>query len=91
MSEEASPSPVNTKKFYVYLVIGLLIFSIFAVFSYAADEKIDSGDLTLEELNKQRVIYLVSKIGSMIGFIIALIPSVRILQHGILKLNEKND
>jgi hypothetical protein len=81
---------MKTRKFYVYVVIGILIFSIFAVFSYAAsvkikDEKLNPGTLSPEEKSKQSQIYAFSKIGSMIGFIIALVPSVRILQYSLVK------
>jgi hypothetical protein len=75
---------INTTKFYVYVAIGLLIFSFFAVLSYGAREKLDSGDLTPEEISDQRLIYAASKIGATIGFIVALIPSVRILQAGFI-------
>jgi hypothetical protein len=75
---------INTTKFYVFVAIGLLIFSFFAVLSYGAREKLNSEDLTPEETSNQRLIYAVSKIGSMIGFVIALIPSVRILQAGFI-------
>jgi hypothetical protein len=81
---------MKTRKFYVYVAIGILIFSIFAVFSYAAREKLDDekanpGILSPEEKSKQSQIYAFSKIGSMIGFIIALVPSVRILQYSLVK------
>ena len=86
MTEDGSYlSHFSKKQFYVFVVIGLLILVGCAVFSYAADKKLESGTLTPEEAASQRNIYALTKIGSMIGFIIALIPSVKILQYEVLK------
>ncbi|MDL2260979.1 hypothetical protein LJC08_01875 [Methanimicrococcus sp. OttesenSCG-928-J09] len=92
MSENTSSSEssqFSAKRFYVIVVIGLLIFSIFAVFSYAAKSKYESGDLTPEDVAKQKNIYAVAKIMSFVGFLIALIPSVKILQNTIQKMREE--
>lgn len=86
MTEDGSYlSHFSKKQFYVFVVIGLLILVGCAVFSYAADKKLESGTLTPEEAASQRNIYALTKIGSMIGFIIALVPSVKILQYEVLK------
>ena len=75
----------TTIQLYALIVIGLIIFSACAVFSYTFAKKLDAPDLTDEERSKQEVNYFFSKIGSTIGFLIALIPSVKILQKGLYK------
>lgn len=86
MSENSSSS-FSSRKYYVIVAIGLIIFGLCAVFSYASHSKIESGTLSPEDLTAQRQIYVISKIGSMVGFIIALVPSVLILQNTVQ--NEK--
>jgi len=72
-------------------VIGILILAAGAVCSYTAKEKLKSGGMTPEEEAVQRNIYAVSKIISMAGFIIAIIPSVKILQKEMVKKNTQPD
>lgn len=83
MSENSSVSSFSAKKYYALIAVGLIIFILGTVFAYAADKHLDAGDLPADELKKQDRIYAAAKIGSFIGFIIALIPSVRILQNTI--------
>ena len=68
------------------VVVGLIIFAACFVFSYAAKDKLKSDDLTADERSKQILIQSFSMIGLMIGFIIALVPSVFIFQKGIQKM-----
>lgn len=86
---EITSSEFSPKKFYVFVAIGLIIFGICTVFSYASKDKINSGDLSGDDLSTQKYIYSISKIGSMIGFIIALVPSVLILQKTVQKERDK--
>jgi len=86
MSEDQSFfSQFTTKQFYVVVAIGLIIFATFAIFAYAAKDKLKSDSLTMEEQSKQILIQSFSQIGSFIGFLIALIPSVKILQREVQK------
>ncbi|WNY28222.1 hypothetical protein MmiEs2_04060 [Methanimicrococcus stummii] len=80
---ENSFSNFSAKKFYAIVAIGLIIFAAGTLFAYPAKQNLKADDLPIEELHKQERIYAISKIASMIGFIIALIPSVKILQHAI--------
>lgn len=92
MSENSSSSQssqFSTKRLYVFVAIGILIFVLGTVFSYAAGQHLDAGDLPPEELVKQDRIYAVSKIGTFIGFLIALVPSVKILQGTIQKMRDE--
>jgi len=78
-------SQFTTKKLYVMVAIGIIIFASCFVFSYAAKDKLKSDNLTAEERSTQNLILFVSTIGFMIGFIVALVPSVFIFQKGIQK------
>ncbi|MDY0266609.1 MAG: hypothetical protein RBQ94_03015 [Methanimicrococcus sp.] len=88
MSEKSSSS-FSARKYYAIVAVGLIIFSLCAVFSYASHSKIESGELSPEDLASQKKIYAVTKIGSMVGFIIALVPSVLILQKTLQEEKEK--
>lgn len=90
MSENSSSSQLQTKRLYVFVAIGVLIFAIGTLFAYPADKHLDAGDLPPEELARQERIYAVSKIGSFIGFLIALVPSVQILQGTIQKMRDES-
>ena len=83
-------SQFTTKQFYVLVVIGILIASACFVFSYSAKAKSKSGTLTVEEEHKQAQIRVFASIGFVIGFIIALIPSILILQKELLKMTPPN-
>ena len=83
-------SQFTTKQFYVLVVIGILIASACFVFSYSANAKSKSGTLTVEEEHKQAQIRVFASIGFVIGFIIALVPSIRILQKELLKITPPN-
>ena len=88
MTEDGSFFSRFTKKqLYIVVVIGLLIFAAGAVYSYLSKDKLKSGGLTPEEEAAESNIYALSKILSMAGFIIALIPSVQILKNEIQKPN----
>ena len=78
-------SRFTKKQLYIFAVIGILILAAGAVVSYKAKEKLNLDGLPPEEETKARNIYAISKIVSMIGFIIALIPSVKILQNEVAK------
>jgi len=88
MTDEGSFfSRLTKKQLYIFAMIGILVLAAGAVLSYTAKEKLKSDGLTPEEEAKESYIYAVSKIISMVGFIIALIPSVKILQNTIPKKN----
>ncbi|WNY23293.1 hypothetical protein MmiHf6_05980 [Methanimicrococcus hongohii] len=88
MSENSSVSDFSASRSYVIVAVGILILIAGTIFAYSADRHLEAGDLPADELAKQERIYAVSKIGSMVGFIIAIIPSVNILQNSLL--NEKS-
>jgi len=91
MSENQSfLSQFTTKQFYVLVVIGILIASACFVFSYSANAKSKSGSLTVEEEHKQAQIRVFASIGFVIGFIIALLPSILLLQKELLKITPPN-
>lgn len=83
MSENSSVSYFSAKKFYVLVAVGLIIFAAGTLFAYSAKSHLKAEDLPAEELVKQERIYAAAKILSMVGFVIALIPSVQILQNTI--------
>lgn len=86
MSEsEKLSSGFSSKKFYVIVAIGLLIFAGGALFAYGAKTKLSSDTLLPEERSQQTLIFVVSQMTSLIGFIVALIPSVKILQNTVQK------
>ncbi|MDV0444530.1 hypothetical protein MmiAt1_00560 [Methanimicrococcus sp. At1] len=89
MSENSSDTDFSSKKFYAIVALGLIIFAAGTIFAYPAGVHLDDPDISAEEYAKQEKIYAVSKVGSMVGFIIALIPSVKILQNSLLKEKEK--
>lgn len=78
-------SRLTTKQLYTFAAIGILILAAGAVCSFSSKDKLKSGGLTSEEETAQSSIYAVSKIVSMIGFFIALIPSVKILMNEVSK------
>lgn len=86
---ENSPAPhFSAKKFYIFVAIGLIIFAAGTLFAYSAKHHLDDKSLPAEDQQREERIYAAAKIASMIGFIIALIPSVQILQHTIQKERE---
>jgi TRAP-type C4-dicarboxylate transport system permease small subunit len=87
MSENLSVSNFSFKKSYMLVAVGLILLAAGTLFAYSANQHLEAGVLPPEELARQGGIYAAAKIISMIGFIIALIPSVRILQNALL--NEK--
>ncbi|MBZ3935025.1 hypothetical protein [Methanimicrococcus blatticola] len=89
MSENSPVSVFSNKKFYVLVAIGLIIFAAGTVFAYSAKSNLKDKDLPADDFQKQERIYAVAKIASMVGFIIALIPSVQILQNTILNERAK--
>ncbi|MCL2549474.1 MAG: hypothetical protein FWE78_00790 [Methanimicrococcus sp.] len=82
---------MTKKQLYILAVAGILILAAGAACSYMAKEKLKSGALTPEDEAAARNIYAVSKIVSMAGFIIALIPSVKILQNEVSKKNPRKE
>jgi len=80
MSENPPESNFSAKKSYQFVVIGLAMLIIGIIFAYSSNQHLNAGTLPDEELSRQVLIFAASKVVSMIGFIIALIPSVRILQ-----------
>ncbi|MCL2863106.1 MAG: hypothetical protein FWE54_03320 [Methanimicrococcus sp.] len=91
MTEDGSFFNRLTKKqLYVFAAIGILILAAGAVCSYTSKDKLKSGALTADEEKMQSNIYAVSKIVSTIGFIIAIIPSVKILQNEVKKKEPKS-
>ncbi|MDR2944930.1 MAG: hypothetical protein LBU81_07645 [Methanosarcinales archaeon] len=92
MSEKLSASRFSAKKFYAFIALGLIIFAAGTLFAYSADSKSDDLKInggSAEEILKQDHYYAAAKILSFIGFLIALIPSVQILQHALLNENKK--
>ena len=82
MSEHQSfLSRLTTKQLYVLVAIGVLISSIFVVLYF----KPGQGDLTEEEEFARARIRVFYSAGFTIGFIISLIPSVRIFQNALPK------
>ncbi len=89
MSENSSVSYFSARKFYALVAIGLIVFAAGTLFAYCAKSNLKAEDLPAEEFQKQERIYAAAKIISMVGFIVALIPSVQILQNTIQKERAK--
>ncbi|WP_338097211.1 hypothetical protein [Methanolapillus ohkumae] len=92
MSEPAPSflSRFTTKQFYVFVAIGLMLLIVFSFFAYTSGNKFENESLPQEERDTQGTIYVISKIGQMVGFLIALIPSIGILKKEMEKYKEEN-
>jgi TRAP-type C4-dicarboxylate transport system permease small subunit len=91
MSKKSFFSRFTKKQLYAFIMIGIAISLIFLALSYSVKVKIESGQLTPEESTRQTIIYFLTCIGTTIGFIIALIPSVKIFQRDFESLKTKNE
>jgi uncharacterized membrane protein YgaE (UPF0421/DUF939 family) len=82
-------SRFTKKQLYRFVLVGVSIFLLFILIYAFAKIRIESGALTPNELDRYGLIVAVSIIGTMIGFIIALIPSVQIFLRDIETLKAK--
>ncbi|WP_338099291.1 hypothetical protein [Methanolapillus africanus] len=91
MSEEQTLlSKFSTKQFYTFVALGLIILVLFSFFAYTSKTKLKDDTLTPDEISTQSTIYVISKIGQVVGFLVALIPSIGILQKEITKFKDEN-
>ena len=92
MSEKSFFSKFTKKQLYIFVVIGIVIVLLFAAIAISAKLKINSDQLTPEDLDRQTLIFAASTISKTIGFIIALVPCIKIFQRDleVLKSKDKN-
>ncbi|WNY24589.1 hypothetical protein [Methanolapillus millepedarum] len=91
MSEDQTfLSRFSTKQFYTFVAIGLILLVLFSFFAYTSKAKLKDETLSPEEETTQSTIYIISKIGQVVGFLVALVPSIGILQKEIEKYKSEN-
>ncbi|MCL2141867.1 MAG: hypothetical protein FWH46_03200 [Methanimicrococcus sp.] len=89
MSKKSFFSKYTKKQLYAFVLVGILISLTFLMLSYSVKLKIDSGQLTPEESDRQKLIFAFTIIGTTIGFVIAIVPCVKVFQRDIEILKSK--